>query len=59
MLCAHPTARATPVDLSRSVARSPAAFEDMADRVTFSGQSFFDPLPLGADLYPLKSVLGD
>ena len=31
----------------------------MADRVTTVGQSFFDPLPAGADLYLLKSVLSD
>src|SRR6185312_11274847 len=28
-------------------------------RVTVEGQSFFDPLPSGADLYLLKSVLND
>jgi hypothetical protein len=27
--------------------------------VTVKGQSFFDPLPAGADLYLLKSVLND
>jgi hypothetical protein len=27
--------------------------------VTVEGQSFFDPLPAGADLYLLKSVLND
>jgi hypothetical protein len=27
--------------------------------VTIAGQSFFDPLPAGADLYLLKSVLND
>ena len=31
----------------------------MADRVTAVGQSFFDPLPAGADLYLLKNVLAD
>lgn len=31
----------------------------MADRVTIVGQSFFDPLPAGADLYILKGVLND
>jgi len=31
----------------------------VADRVTIVGQSFFDPLPGGADLYLLKNVLGD
>jgi 2,7-dihydroxy-5-methyl-1-naphthoate 7-O-methyltransferase len=31
----------------------------VADRATVIGQSFFDPLPAGADLYLLKSVLSD
>ena len=31
----------------------------VADRVTTSAQSFFDPLPAGADLYLLKNVLAD
>ena len=31
----------------------------MADRVSAVGQSFFDPLPGGGDLYILKNVLGD
>jgi hypothetical protein len=31
----------------------------VADRVTTVGQSFFDPLPGGRDLYVLKKVLGD
>src|SRR5262249_13982632 len=31
----------------------------VADRVTTSGQSFFDPLPQGADLYLMKNVLAD
>ena len=31
----------------------------MADRVTTVGQSFFDPLPTGGDVYLLKSVLAD
>ena len=32
---------------------------DLASRVTLAGQSFFDALPAGADLYLLKSVLND
>ena len=31
----------------------------MTERVTTVGQSFFDPLPAGADLYLLKIVLND
>jgi hypothetical protein len=31
----------------------------VTDRVTTVGQSFFDPLPQGADLYLLRKVLND
>jgi 2,7-dihydroxy-5-methyl-1-naphthoate 7-O-methyltransferase len=31
----------------------------VADRVTTVAQSFFDPLPSGADLYLVKNVLAD
>jgi hypothetical protein len=31
----------------------------VADRVSTVGQSFFDPLPQGADLYLLKNLLAD
>jgi SAM-dependent methyltransferase len=49
------------VDLPRVVARSAEVFQaaQLAARVTVAAQSFFDPLPFGADLYILKSVLGD
>jgi hypothetical protein len=61
ILRAHPEVRGTLVDLPRTVARSGPIFEaaGVADRVTTVGQSFFDPLPAGADLYLLKSVLND
>jgi hypothetical protein len=61
VLRAHPHVRGTLVDLPRVVARSDEVFRaaGVADRVTVVGQSFFDPLPAGADLYLLKSVLGD
>lgn len=61
ILRAHPGVRRTLVDLPRTVARSREVFEaaGVGDRVTIVGQSFFDPLPAGADLYVLKSVLGD
>ena len=44
-----------------TVARSTETFQaaGVADRVTTVGQSFFDPLPGGADLYLLKNVLAD
>ncbi|MGA2118542.1 MAG: methyltransferase [Bryobacteraceae bacterium] len=61
VLRAHPDVRGTLVDLPRAVARSASVFQaaGVTDRVTTVGQSFFDPLPAGADLYILKSVLSD
>lgn len=49
------------VDLPKTVARSGEIFEaaGVAERVTTVGQSFFDPLPAGADLYLLRGVLND
>ena len=53
--------RGTLVDLPRTVARSGETFQaaGVADRVTTVGQSFFDPLPAGADLNLLRGVLND
>jgi hypothetical protein len=53
--------RGTLVDLPPTVARSGKIFQaaGVAERVTTVGQSFFDLLPTGADLYLLKNVLGD
>jgi hypothetical protein len=48
----HPHVRATLVDLPGTVTRAEGPFETV-------GQSFFDPLPPGADLYFLRSVLND
>ena len=61
ILRARPTVRGTLVDLPATVARSAAIFQaaGVADRATAVGQSFFDPLPAGADLYVLKKVLDD
>ena len=61
ILRARPTVRGMLVDLPPTVARSAEIFQaaGVADRVTAVGQSFFDPLPAGADLYLLKSVLSD
>jgi hypothetical protein len=59
VLRAHPHVRGTLVDLPRVVAGAGDLFDGVADRVTTVGQSFFDPLPAGADLYLLKSVLTD
>ncbi len=57
----RPTVRGTLVDLPRAIAASTEVFRaaGVADRVTAVAQSFFDPLPGGADVYVLKSVLGD
>jgi SAM-dependent methyltransferase len=61
ILRARPEVRGTLVDLPRTVARSGEVFRaaGVADRVTTVGQSFFDPLPGGRDLYVLKNVLSD
>jgi len=59
LLRRHPAAQGILVDLPGTVARAGQVIEDVADRVTLAGQSFFDPLPAGADLYLLKSVLND
>jgi 2,7-dihydroxy-5-methyl-1-naphthoate 7-O-methyltransferase len=61
ILCARPMLRGTLVDLPSTVARSRDVFQaaGVAERVTTVGQSFFDSLPAGADLYLLKSVLSD
>ena len=61
VLSARPHVRGTLVDLPRTVARSAEVFETagVADRASVSAQSFFDPLPAGADLYMLSRVLAD
>ena len=61
VLRAQPHVRGTLVDLPRTVARAGEVFRSagVADRATVRGQSFFDPLPSGADVYLLKSVLCD
>jgi len=61
LLRRHPRARGVLVDLPGTVARAAETMKEagVAGRVTAEGQSFFDPLPAGADLYVLKSVLND
>lgn len=61
VLRAHPETRGTLVDLPRTVERSAEVFTraGVADRAAAVGQSFFDAVPAGADLYLLKSVLSD
>ena len=61
ILRARPHVRGVLVDLPGTVARAAETFRaaGVADRVTTAGQSFFDPLPAGADVYLLKKVLND
>jgi hypothetical protein len=61
LLRARPALHGILVDLPATVARAGATFEaaGVTDRVTVSPQSFFDPLPAGADVYLLRKVLND
>ena len=61
ILRTRPGLRGTLVDLPPTVARAHAILQaaGVADRVTVVGQSFFDPLPAGGDVYLLKSILPD
>jgi 2,7-dihydroxy-5-methyl-1-naphthoate 7-O-methyltransferase len=61
ILRSRPNLRGTLVDLPSTMARSGELFQSagVSERVTAAAQSFFDPLPPGADLYLLKSVLAD
>ena len=61
LLRRHPRARGILVDRPGTVARAGEIIESfgVGGRVTVEGQSFFDPLPGGADLYLLKNVLND
>ena len=61
ILRARPGLRGILVDLPGTAARAAEAFRaaGLADRVRTAGQSFFDPLPDGADLYLLSKVLND
>jgi predicted enzyme related to lactoylglutathione lyase len=61
LLRRHPHVQGILVDFPGTVARAgeTLASAGVADRVLLRGQSFFDPLPAGADLYLLKSVLND
>jgi hypothetical protein len=61
ILGVQPDVRAILVERPGTVDRAAETFRaaGVADRVTMSTQSFFDPLPAGADLYVLKNVLAD
>ena len=61
ILRARPEIQGTLVDFPATVARAEALLQaaGVRERVRTVGQSFFDPLPAGADLYLLKSILHD
>jgi hypothetical protein len=61
ILGVHPTVRAVLVDLPRTLVRAGETFKAarVAERVTTVDQSFFDPLPAGADVYVTKNLLDD
>jgi SAM-dependent methyltransferase len=57
----HPEVHGTLIDLPRTVMLADETFRaaGVAERVTMAPQSFFDPLPAGADIYLLKGILND
>ena len=57
----RPHLTGTLVDLPRTVTRSAEIFQaaGVLERVTIVGQSFFEPLPAGGDIYLLRGVLND
>ncbi|GAB2951783.1 methyltransferase [Nonomuraea fastidiosa] len=61
LLRAHPGLRGTLVDLPDTAGRGRRFLADrgLDDRCSFAGQSFFDPLPAGADVYVLRRVIHD
>lgn len=61
ILRVRPEIRGTLVDLPGTVALARETFQaaGIAGRVTIIGQSFFEALPGGADIYLLKKVLDD
>ncbi|MFG1674490.1 methyltransferase [Micromonospora sp. NPDC049282] len=61
LLARHRGLRAVLVDLPHVVAEAPAvlARAGVADRCEIRGGSFFDPLPEGADVYLLKTIIHD
>ncbi|MCM2423799.1 methyltransferase [Streptomyces sp. RKAG293] len=61
VLEAHPGVRATLVDLPATAGRGREflAARGLTDRCEVVGQSFFDPLPAGSDVYVLRRVVHD
>ncbi len=61
ILRTKPALRGILVDLPRTISRSVELFRaaGVFDRVETVGQSFFEPLPAGADIYLLRGVIND
>ncbi|MFF4190143.1 methyltransferase [Nonomuraea sp. NPDC001831] len=61
LLRAHPELRATLVDLPDTLERGRRYLAGLGldGRCTFAGQSFFEPLPSGGDVYVLRRVIHD
>jgi 2,7-dihydroxy-5-methyl-1-naphthoate 7-O-methyltransferase len=61
VLRAHPDVRGVLVDLPGTVERARAVLEaaGVAGQIELAGQSFFDPLPAGHDLYLVRKVVND
>jgi precorrin-6B methylase 2 len=61
ILRAHPQLQGILIDQPETVARSAEILQSagVSGRVAIAGQSFFDPLPSGADLYLLCGVIND
>jgi hypothetical protein len=61
VLTRHGHLRGTLVDLPETVERGRQVLKErgLAGRCAFAGQSFFDPLPAGGDVYVLRRVLHD
>ena len=57
----HPHVQGILVDLPQTAARSGELFEatGLTGRFTAVGQSFFEPLPAGGDIYLLRGILND
>lgn len=61
ILHAHPSLRGQLVDLPATASRAADEFAaaGLADRVTVTAGSFFEPLPAGSDAYLLSDILHD
>lgn len=57
----HPQVTGILVDRPKTIARSGEIFAaaGVADRATAVGQSFFEPLPAGTDVYLLRGIIND